>query len=133
MGFNYGYHLARVQGRLVQRAYECFLPLITGRKVRCARRISLDVFAYSGQRRLAEQVASIRSFLRNAGRPNRFVVVSDGTYTPENMDLLRRIDECVSVESVPGPEVPTSEKLSAYLREHPTGKQLALVMSLPRQ
>src|SRR5438552_1391672 len=112
MGFNYGYHLARTQGRLVQRVYESFLPLITGRKIRCARRISVDVFAYSGQRRLAEQVASTRSFLRHAGRPNRFVVVSDGTYTPESIELLRRVDECVSVESVPEPEVATSETLS---------------------
>lgn len=130
---NYGYHLARAQGRIVQRTYERFLPLISGRKIRCARHVPLDVFGYSGESRLAEQIASIRSFLRHAGRPNRFVVVSDGTHSSESIELLRRVDECVSVESVPAPNVSASGRLADYLRNHPTGKQLALVMALPRE
>src|ERR1043166_5245747 len=111
---NYGYHLARFQGRVVQQVYERFLPLIAERKIRGDRHISIDVFSYSGARRLAEQVASIRSFLQHAGRPNRFVVVSDGTHSSENADLLRRIDESVSVESIPPPEVSASEHFGAY-------------------
>jgi hypothetical protein len=130
---NYGYHLARTQGRFVQALNELFLPLIAARKIQCARRIPIDVFSYSGQRRLAEQVVSIRSFLQNAGRPNRFVVVSDGSYSAKNIELLRRIDECVAVEQVPAPAADASPSLASYLRTHPTGKQLALVMSLPRE
>src|SRR5947199_8742081 len=105
MRFNYGYHLARAHARLVQGAYEQFLPLIIGHKIRCARQMPVDVFAYSGERRLAEQVASIRSFLKNAGQPNRFVVVSDGTHSSKSMDLVRRIDDCVSVDPVAAPDV----------------------------
>src|SRR5437764_7003973 len=101
MRFNYGYHFARAHARLVKGAYERFLPSIVGRKIRCARQMPVDVFAYSGERRLAEQVASIRSFLKYSGRPNRFVVVSDGTHSSASVNLLRRIDHCVSVESVP--------------------------------
>jgi hypothetical protein len=130
---NYGYHLARFQGRVVQRAYERLLPLIVGRRIRCRRELPIDVFSYSGQSRLAEQVASIRSFLQNAGRPNRFVVVSDGSHTLESIKLLCRVDECASVESVPAPDPGAGETFDAYLRNHPTGKQLALVMSLPRE
>jgi len=129
---NYGYHFARFQGRVVQQTYERFLRFIAGRRIQCHHHLPLDVFAYSGQRRLAEQVASIRSFLTNAGRPNRFVVVSDGSHSPESIDLLRRVDDCVAVESVPAPDSKISNPLRAYLRDHSTGKQLALIMSLPR-
>ena len=130
---NYGYHIARAQGRFVQSIYERFLPLIASRRIRCRRELPIDVFSYSGQGRLAEQVASIRSFLKNAGRPNRFIVVSDGSHTLESIKLLCRVDECVSVESVPAPDLDAPDQFRAYLRNHPTGKQLALVMSLPRE
>ena len=130
---NYGYHLARAQGRFVQLAYERFLPLIAGRRIQCRRELPIDVFSYSGQSRLAEQIASIRSFLKNAGRPNRFVVVSDGSHTLESIKLLCRVDSCVSVESVPAPRIAAADNFGAYLQNHPTGKQLALVMSLPRE
>jgi hypothetical protein len=129
---NYGYHLARAQGRFVQAAYQLFLPFVAARKIQCTRNVPIDVFSYSGRRRLAEQVASIRSFLKNAGRPNRFVVVSDGSYSAEDIALLRRVDQCVSVEQVPEPPANASVSLASYLRTHPTGKQLALIMSLPR-
>jgi len=130
---NYGYHFARAQGRLTQTLYELFLPLIARKPIHCSREIPVDVFSYSGQRRLAEQVASIRSFLKCAGRPKRFVVVSDGTYTPASVELLKRLDACVSVEQVPPPPANAPEPFALYLRNHPTGKQLALIMSLPRQ
>ena len=130
---NYGYHMARLQGRVVQQAYERLLPVIAGRRIRCKRELPIDVFSYSGQTRLAEQVASIRSFLKNAGRPNRFVVVSDGSHTLETIKLLCRVDECVSVESVPPPSLGAGDRFHSYLRNHPTGKQLSVVMSLPRE
>lgn len=130
---NYGYHFARAQGRLTQALYQSFLPLITRQPIRCSRQVPIDVFSYSGERRLAEQVASIRSFLRHAGRPQRFVVVSDGSHTSAGIELLKRLDDCVSVEQVPLPPDSAPEPFASYLRNHPTGKQLALIMSLPRQ
>jgi hypothetical protein len=129
---NFGYHFARARGRFVQSLYELVLPQIVERRIRCAGEIPIDVFSYSGQKRLAEQVVSIRSFLKNAGRPNRFIVVSDGTHTSSGIELLRRIDQCVSVEEVPPPVSGVPAQVDSYLRAHPTGKQLALVMSLPR-
>ena len=130
---NYGYHLARLQGRVVQQAYERLLPRIAGRQIRYERDLPIDVFSYSGQTRLGEQIASIRSFLRHAGRPNRFVVVSDGSHSSDSIELLHRVDECVSVETVPAPDLRASGGFDSYLRNHPTGKQLALVMSLPQK
>ena len=130
---NYGYHLARAEGQFALSVYELLLPIAAGRRINPRRNIPLDVFAYSGKRRLAEQVASIRSFLTCAGRPNRFVVVSDGSHSEADIELLRRIDESVTVETVPPPPSGCAEPFAQYLRNHPTGKQLALVMSLPRR
>jgi hypothetical protein len=130
---NYGYHLARAEGRLTQSLYNFLLPVIARRPIQCVRDLPIDVFAYSGERRLSEQIASIRSFLKNAGRPHRFVVVSDGTHSAEATELLHRADRCVCVEQVPPPSPDAPAVFGSYLRDHPTGKQLALIMSLPRE
>lgn len=130
---NYGYHLARAEGQLTERLYNLFLPLTARRRLECARELPIDVFSYSGQGRMSEQIASIRSFLKNAGRPNRFVVVSDGSHSTEAADLLRRVDHCVSVEQIPEPPSHIPAVLGSYLRNHLTGKQLALALSLPRE
>jgi hypothetical protein len=130
---NYGYHLARARARIVEAAYKAALPFTVTRKVRPDREIGIDVFAYSSERRVAEQIASIRSFLIHAGRPSRFVVVSDGSHTGASTELLRRTDPCVQVEQVPQPAATVPESVAPYFRDHPTGKQLALIMSLPRQ
>ena len=92
----------------------------------------MDVFAYSGERTLPEQVASIRSFIRHAGRPNRFTVVSDGTLTERSIRLLNSIDPVVSVEQAAS-WMPKglSPEVYPYLTNHVTGRQLALIMSLP--
>ena len=116
----------------MESLYRSLLPKIVRRPVRCLSEIPIDVFSYSSERRLAEQVASIRSFLNHAGRPRRFVVVSDGSHSRPSIDLLRSVDRCVSVEQVPPPPPNQPAKFDTYLRDHPTGKQLALIMSLPR-
>jgi hypothetical protein len=60
--------------------------------------------------------------------------VSDGTHTAPSVELLQSISPLVRVV-LPNEWLPTdvSAELLPYLRDHPTGKQLALVMSLPRQ
>jgi hypothetical protein len=130
---NYGYHLARAQARLVESSYRALLPLILRRRIKCKRELPIDVFSYSGQQRLAEQVVSIRSFLKYAGRPTRFVVVSDGSHSDTALELLRAVDDCVSLEVPPASPPQTAESLANYLNNHPTGKQLALLVSLPRE
>ena len=96
------------------------------------RDLPFEVFSYSSEDDLPEQVASIRSFLKFAGRPLRFTVVSDGTHSVRSLALLEAIDPVVSTRpsSAELPrELPTAAR--AYLTSHPTGKQLALIMSLP--
>jgi hypothetical protein len=129
---NFGYHLARLNGRLRRRIYRARLPRIVRHPVRSTRGVMFDVFSYSGESTLPEQVASIRSFLRHVGRPKRFTVVSDGSHTDRSVRLLKEVDASVQVR-LPRQAIPNAfpEKLRSYLATHPTGKQLALIMSLP--
>lgn len=129
---NLAYHSARLEGKIVRCLYRAALPMIVRRPVRVARELSLDVFAYSGENTLPEQVASIRSFLTYAGRPKQFTVVSDGSHTNASIALLERIDNCMRVQTT-APPLPRGlpEKVQSYLTNHFTGKQLALIMSLP--
>jgi hypothetical protein len=129
---NIPYHSALLEGRIVRNFYRAILPKIVRRPVPVPRDLSLDVFAYSGENTLPEQVASIRSFLAYAGRPKQFTVVSDGSYTAESIALLERIDCCVRVQTV-APPLPSGlpTKVESFLTEHFTGKQLTLIMSLP--
>lgn len=130
---NFPYHLARAEGRITRELYRASLPFIARCTTKPRCEIPLDVFAYSGERALPEQVASIRSFLQYAGLPKRFTVISDGTYTLRSIRLLERIHPVVTVQQFtpPPPANVVNEKIRSYLSTHPTGKQLALIMSLP--
>src|SRR5687767_12625948 len=77
---NYGYHFARAEGRAVRAFYRRFLNRLPA--IEPMNTFPLEVFSYSGEAALPEQVASIRSFLRHVGRPAHFTVVSDGSYWP---------------------------------------------------
>ena len=129
---NVPYHLARLEGKITRCFYQAALRFIARRKINIPRDVPLEVYAYSGEKTLPEQVASIRSFLANVGRPKCFVVLSDGSYTQHSVDLLKSIDPVVQVRQTPPPLPPDlPEKLREYLTTHGTGKQLALIMSLP--
>lgn len=128
---NFGYHFARWKGKAVRKLYHALLPLIVGMKIRPTRTLAFDVFAYSGEETVPEQIASIRSFLRYAGRPRSFTVVSDGSHSERSIRLLERLDPSVSVAKASRPPAHFPEKFERYLMNHPTGKQLALIMSLP--
>src|SRR5213075_2314526 len=127
---NYGYHLARAKGRAVRGIYRASMRMLPA--IEPSRSFPLEVFSYSGESALPEQVASIRSFLRHVGRPTLFNVVSDGTYSSSSKRLLQEIDPCVSVREA-ADWVPKGlpDKIYPYLKNHPTGRQLALIMSLP--
>jgi hypothetical protein len=128
---NFGYHFARAEGSAVRTFYRGFLGRLAA--IEPPREFPLEVFSYSGESALPEQVASIRSFLRHVGRPVHFTVVSDGTYSEQSRRLLKGLDPSVSVsdasEWIPR-DVP--DEIQPYLKGHPTGRQLALVMSLPK-
>jgi len=127
---NYGYHLARAKGRAVRGLYRASLRILPN--LEPGPSFPLEVFSYSGEAALPEQVASIRSFLRYAGRPAMFNVVSDGSYSESSKRLLRDLNPCVSVRDADDwmpKDLPA--KIYPYLKNHPTGRQLALIMSLP--
>ena len=127
---NYGYHLARAEGRAVRGLYRALLRALPA--VATPRAFPLEVFSYSGETTLPEQVASIRSFLRYVGRPAMFNVVSDGSYTESSRRLLQDIDPSVTVrEAADWVPKDLPANIYPYLRNHPTGRQLALIMSLP--
>src|SRR5256885_9761079 len=70
--WNFGYHLARVRGGVAREAYRMLLPTIVRRQIDSPQALDIDVFAYSNEAMLPEQIASVRSFLKYAGRPNNF-------------------------------------------------------------
>ena len=129
---NLPYHSARLEGKIARALYRAGLPVIVRQTIRVPRELSFDVFAYSGENTLPEQVSSIRSFLIYAGRPKQFIVVSDGSYTSTSIELLEKIDNCVHVQKTPLP-LPSGlpKTIQSYLMTHPTGKQLALLINLP--
>jgi len=129
---NYGYHFARAEGNATRRFYRALLPSLARRRIPAGAQVPLDVFAYSGESSLPEQVASIRSFLKFAARPNRFTIVSDGTLSERAGEILLSIDPVISIsDSAQWQPKHLPPGIRSYLTTHPTGKQLALIMSLP--
>ncbi|MEY2502621.1 MAG: hypothetical protein QOI07_2955 [Verrucomicrobiota bacterium] len=127
---NYGYHLARAKGRIVRGAYRALLHAQS--RIEPDRSFPLEVFSYSGESAMPEQVASIRSFLRHVGRPKMFNVVSDGSYSEASIRILQDIDPSISVRDAADwapKDLPAN--IYPYLKNHPTGRQLSLIMSLP--
>lgn len=132
--WNFGYHLARARGGVNRKMYRMLLPVIARRSLTSDRQLDLDVFSYSGLASLPEQIASIRSFFKHAGRPRSFTIVSDGTHSRRSISLLQTLDSCVRVaETRDFLPHSVSPQVSDYLANHATGKQLALIMSLPSE
>jgi hypothetical protein len=129
---NFAYHFALRLGNALRRLYLAFLPIVVRFRLNPPRPFHFEVFAYSNDGMLPEQVASIRSFLRHVGRPKSFTVVSDGSHSDRSIRLLKSVDRSVSVEMAKPAAPGFPAKLESYLNSHPTGKQLALIMSLPR-
>ena len=128
---NVPYHAAVQRSRLARYLYSRRLDRVVGRPVEPPRTLEFDVFSFSGEGELPEQVASLRSFLSYAGIPRRFVVVSDGSHTAASLRLLSRVHPCVVTvpleELAPGPH-PSS--VEAYAARHPLGQKLSMLISL---
>lgn len=130
---NFGYHFARWVSDLRRKAYCALLPAIVYRSVYRSRLVPLNVYSYSGEVTLPEQVRSIRTFLRHVGRPKSFTVITDGSHSTRSIELLKKIDPVVSIRPT-GEHLPRDlpEKFRHYVTTYPMGKQLGLIMSLPR-
>jgi hypothetical protein len=131
---NIPYHTARTQGKAIRSIYKASLSLIVKIPISQAKKIPANVFSLSCERDLPEQVASIRSFIRYAGIPDRFTVISDGSYTEASCKLLSQIHSCVEVlpiEKLIGNNLPKS--VYEYAAQQAMGKKLAALLSLPIQ
>jgi hypothetical protein len=129
---NVAYHIARTQGKMMRYLYKAVLPQIVKLPIYQTQKIPITVYALSCERDLPEQVASLRSFIRHAGIPDRFTIVSDGSYTENSCNLLRQIHPCVEVlplEEMKRTDLPQS--VYGYASEHPMGRKLLALMSIP--
>jgi hypothetical protein len=129
---NLGYHTAKIQGKFNRSLYKAALSQIVSIPIKQTRQVPISVYAFSCERDLPEQVASIRSFIRNVGIPDIFAVVSDGSYTEFSCNLLRRVHPCVKVillQNFVRKDLP--QCVHDYAQLHPLGKKLSALMSIP--
>ena len=125
------YRVAWLEARALRSAYRSMLPSVVQRPLAPPRSLGLCVFSFSGRRDLPEQIASLRTFVRYAGRPQSFTVISDGSHCDEGLELLRRADPCVEVvhwQKVLRQGLPRS--VQEYAESDPMGKKLAVELSL---
>jgi hypothetical protein len=131
---NIPYHTAKVRGGITHSFYKSILSQIVRIPISQTQKIPATVYSLSCERDLPEQVASIRSFVRYVGIPDRFTVISDGSYTEESCKLLCQIHPCVEVlpiEKLVGNGLPKC--VYEYASQHVMGKKLAVLLSLPIQ
>ncbi len=131
---NLAYHTARLRANTVKKLYRAMLPNIVDRLLLQTQTVPVIVYAFSCERDLAEQVANIHSFITQVGLPDRFIVVSDGSYTPQSSQLLERIHPCVDVvhfQDIIKKDLPAA--VYSFIRKNPFGKKLAIELSLPVQ
>lgn len=129
---NIPYHVARIQGRLMRSLYKSALPQIAKIPILQTLRVPVTVYALSCERDLPEQVASLRSFIRYAGIPERFTIISDGSYTENSCKLLEGIHPCVEVvplENLKRTDLPQS--VYDYAAQHAMGRKLLALLSIP--
>jgi hypothetical protein len=129
---NIGYHSARIQGQVNRSIYRAALPWLVKLPIEQTRIIPVAVYAFSCERDLPEQVASIRSFIRYVGVPDSFTVVSDGSYSRGSRHLLSKISSCVNVLDLNDIVNNSLHKfVYDYASQHPLGKKLSILMSMP--
>ena len=129
---NVGYHAARLQAKLIRSLYTKRIAQIVRTPISQTRKVPIAVYAFSCERDLPEQVASIHSFLRYVAIPDRFTVISDGSYTENSCTLLRQIHPCVEVlplEKLVRTDLP--QHVYDYADRQPLGKKFSALLSIP--
>jgi hypothetical protein len=128
---NVAYHTARLRGDVTRSLYKVALPQIAKVPILQTQKLPVTVYAFSCERDLPEQVASIRSFIRYVGIPEQFIVISDGSYTKQSCNLLCQLHPCLQV--VPIDKLIRNDLPQAvydYAAQHALGKKLAALLSL---
>ena len=129
---NVQYRVARMQGYAACSMYRKVLPWIVKRPILQSQELGMSVYSFSCDRDLPEQVASIRSFIRYVGIPDKLTVISDGSYSATSRQLLQKISpniEVLDFGKFIKKDLPPS--VYAYAKIHPLGKKLAVLISLP--
>jgi len=129
---NIGYHSARIQAKFLRSVYKSTIPALVSLPIRQSRQVPIKVYALSCERDLPEQVASLRSFLLYVGIPEAFIIMSDGSYTNESIQLLKKVHPCVDVQLLTKfqrDDLPSS--VYEYASQQAMGKKLAALMSIP--
>jgi hypothetical protein len=93
----YGYHAARWRAGAVRRMYGGPWVRRLSRPPAVPLPLDAHLVLFSGERDALEQLASLRSFIRNVGRPARITLGSDGTHTPETLARLRELFDGLEV------------------------------------
>jgi hypothetical protein len=129
---NIGYHSAKFHGKFNRSLYKFKLTKTAKIAIKSTHQVPLNVYALSCERDLAEQVASIRSFIRHVGIPNTFTVISDGSYTDLSCELLCSLHPCIQVVHINKfirTDLP--QCVTDYAQIHPMGRKLSALMSIP--
>ncbi|WP_414565559.1 MULTISPECIES: hypothetical protein [unclassified Anabaena] len=129
---NIGYHSAKFHGKFNRSLYKFKLTKTAKIAIKSTHQVPLNVYALSCERDLAEQVASIRSFIRHVGIPNTFTVISDGSYTDLSCELLCSLHPCIKVVHINKfirTDLP--QCVTDYAQIHPMGRKLSALMSIP--
>ena len=115
----------------IRRLYAEGLDSIVELPLYAASERNLTVYTFSGARHVPEQVASLRSLIRNLGLPRRIVVVSDGTHSPKSARLIERVHPKVSVvdyRDFVRQDLPRA--VSDFMESNPIGMKLAIELSI---
>jgi len=98
-------------------------------------RLDIDLVSASSKRDLPEQVFSILSFIRYVGCPTCWTILSDGSHSKEDVEILNRIFPFVKVEQLLFPAklspglLPYQPVLEDYSNKNFLGKRLAVYLN----
>jgi hypothetical protein len=113
-------------------AYRAKVERIATQPLPTSRELPLAAHSFSSSFQFPEQVASLRSFLSHAGVPPRWTVISDGSHSPRERELLVALHPRVSIvdwRDFSRPGLPRA--LWDYAAVDGLGKKLVALTSLP--
>ena len=132
LSINIGLHVARCRSNTTRRLYSTLLPFIAQRPINQTHCVDAVVYSFSSEKDVAEQVVSMRSFIRNVGIPREFVVVSDGSHSERSRAIICGVHPCVRMmrwDQFSKNDIPKA--VTDYAKLLPMGKKLAVLMSMP--